>query len=224
MNAFEEYEKYEIGGVVRCRDDRCGDLTCVVVDPVAERLTHLIVVGRDGSAGRLVPVRLAKSGAEGVVLDCTRAQFDQLEPSLSTHFLTAPDAEQRYGYREDEVVHWPFYGLVPPGTAMGLAGVEALGSPQLEIEDRVPAGEVRIRRGERVTAADGHIGHVRGLVVDPRDEAVTHVLLDEGHLWGHKRMAIPVGAVTGIDSEGVTVRLTKHQIKDLPSVEVTGLD
>jgi hypothetical protein len=88
----------------------------------------------------------------------------------------------------------------------------------------VPAGEVRIRRGERVAASDGHIGHVRGLVVDPADETVTHVLLDEGHLWGHKRVAIPIGAVSGIDEAGVTVRLTKHQIKDLPPVEVAGLD
>jgi hypothetical protein len=94
----------------------------------------------------------------------------------------------------------------------------------MEIRDRVPPGEVRIRRGERVAASDGHIGHVRGLVVDPVDEAVTHVLLDEGHLWGHKRVAIPVGVIEGIDSEGVTVRLTKHQIKELPSVEVAGLD
>jgi len=227
MSAFEDYQKdyqkYEIGGAVRCRDGRCGELACVVVDPVAERLTHLIVVAGGGTAGRLVPVELAKTDAEGVVLDCTREQFEQLEPSLATHFLTPDETEQRYGYGEGEVVHWPFYGLVPPGNALGLAATDA-GSPRLEIEDRVPAGEVRIRRGERVRAADGHIGHVRGLVVDPADEAVTHVLLDEGHLWGHKRVAIPVGAVEGIDSEGVTVRLTKHQIKDLPPVEVAGLD
>ena len=121
-------------------------------------------------------------------------------------------------------MYWPFYGLAPAGGAMGLTRMDPLATPRIAIEDRVPAGEVRIRRGERVAARDGHIGHVRGLVVDPADEAVTHVLLDEGHLWGHKRVAIPVGAVTGIDDEGVTVELTKHQIKDLPPVEVAGLD
>jgi len=220
MNAFE---KYVIGSGVRCRDGRCGDLLCVVVDPVAERLTHLIVVARDGTAGRLVPVQTARVEADGVVLDCTRQEFDRMEPSISTHFLNVPDAEQRYGYQEGEVLHWPYYGLAPAGAALGLAAMDPL-SPRLEIEDRVPAGEVRIRRGERVTASDGHIGRVCGLVVDPGDEAVTHVLLEEGHLWGHKRVAIPVGAVTGIDAEGVTVRLTKHQIKDLPPVEVAGLD
>lgn len=221
MNAFE---KYEIGSPVRCHAERCGELTCVVVDPVAERLTHLIVVTRDGTPGRLVPVEMARADAGGVTLACTRAEFDQLEPSLTTHFLSPSGVEERYGYQEGEVVHWPFYGLVPPGSAMGLGTAEPLGSERLEIEDKVPAGEVRIRRGERVLASDGPIGHVRGLVVDPATESVTHVLLDEGHLWGHKRVAIPVGAVEGIGGDGVTVALTKHQIKDLPSVEVAGLD
>ena len=221
MNAFE---RYEIGSEVSCRDQRCGHLVCVVVDPVAERLTHLIVVARDGTAGRLVPVEMAKPGGDGVVLDCTKDEFDRLEPSVATHFLMAPDAEKRYGAKEGEVVYWPFYGLAPGGGAMGGTAMDPLASQRIEIEDRVPAGEVRIRRGERVAASDGHIGHVRGLVVDPADETVTHVLLDEGHLWGHKRVAIPVGAVTGMDEEGVTVSLTKHQIKDLPPVEVAGLD
>jgi hypothetical protein len=221
MNTFA---KYEIGSEVRCHTGRCGDLACVVVDPVAERLTHLIVVSRDGTAGRLVPAELARPAGDGVDLDCTRAEFNGLEPSVQTHFLTVPDAEQRYGLHEGEVLYWPFYGLAPAGAAMGLTCMDPLASARMEIEDRVPAGEVRIRRGERVAARDGHIGHVRGLVVDPADEAVTHVLLDEGHLWGHKRVAIPVGEVAGIDAGGVAVRLTKHQIKDLPSVEVAGLD
>lgn len=221
MNALKEYD---IGSAVSCRGERCGHLVCVVVDPVAERLTHLIVVARDGTAGRLVPVRLAEPGPHGIVLDCGKEEFARLEPSVATHFLNAPDAEERYGLGEGEVVYWPFYGLAPAGGAMAPAGPEPLATGHMAIEDRVPAGEVRIRRGERVTARDGHIGHVRGLVVDPADDAVTHVLLDEGHLWGHKRVAIPVGAVTAIDAEGVTVELTKHQIKDLPSVGVAGLD
>jgi hypothetical protein len=37
---------------------------------------------------------------------------------------------------------------------------------------------VKIRRGQRVHASDGEIGKVRGLVVDPDDDSVTHVLLD----------------------------------------------
>jgi sporulation protein YlmC with PRC-barrel domain len=80
-------------------------------------------------------------------------------------------------------------------------------------------GEVEVRRGEHVHAADGTIGRVQGLVIDPNDHHVTHVLLDEGHLWGKKRVAIPIGAVTGV-RDGVRLKLTKDEVRDLPSIDL----
>jgi hypothetical protein len=48
---------------------------------------------------------------------------------------------------------------------------------------------------------------------------VTHVLLDEGLLWGKKRVAIPFSAVTGVD-DGVALNLTKDEVGDLPPVDL----
>jgi sporulation protein YlmC with PRC-barrel domain len=100
------------------------------------------------------------------------------------------------------------------GRSMGMGG-----GPQATTYHRVPAGEVEVRRGERVHATDGAIGRVQGLVIDPSDHHVTHVLLDEGHLWGQKRVAIPISAVTAVD-DGVRLNLTKDNVRDLPAVEV----
>ena len=61
---------------------------------------------------------------------------------------------------------------------------------------------------------------MEGLVVDSSQGHVTHVLLQEGHLWGRKQVAIPIGAVETID-QGITVNLTKHEIEALPAVGVT---
>jgi hypothetical protein len=91
--------------------------------------------------------------------------------------------------------------------------------PVVVTNDRVPLGEVEVRRGEHVFATDGAIGRVRGLVIHPGDHCVTHVLLDEGHLWGQKRVAIPIGAVKDAD-DGVRLNLTKDEVRDLPPVEV----
>jgi hypothetical protein len=85
--------------------------------------------------------------------------------------------------------------------------------------DKVPVGEVAVRRGDLVQATDGDIGRVQGLVVDGADHHVTHVLLQEGHLWGRKEVAIPIGAVVGID-DGIRLNLTKREIEDLPPVDV----
>jgi len=45
------------------------------------------------------------------------------------------------------------------------------------------------------------------------------VLLDEGHLWGRKQIAIPIGAVTVIDG-GIHVKLTKDDLRELPPVAI----
>jgi hypothetical protein len=88
-------------------------------------------------------------------------------------------------------------------------------APRRITSDRIPAGKVEVRRGEHVHATDGPIGKVRGLAVVTRGHHVTHILLDEGHLWGQRRVAIPIGAVAGF-SDGVRLSLTRDEVRDLP--------
>jgi sporulation protein YlmC with PRC-barrel domain len=87
--------------------------------------------------------------------------------------------------------------------------------------DSVPVGEVQVLRGEHVHATDGDIGQVEGLVIDPDSHQVTHVLLQEGHLWGRKEVAIPIGAVTRVEA-GIRLNLSKRQVEDLPPVAIEG--
>ena len=44
-------------------------------------------------------------------------------------------------------------------------------------------------------------------------------LVPVDHLLGKKEVAIPIGAVTGVD-DGVRLSLTKHEVADLPPVEL----
>ncbi len=109
----------------------------------------------------------------------------------------------------------------------GLGGVGGLdvtrtgvrARPRLYTSDRVPVGEVEVRRGDHVHATDGAIGRVQGLVVHPGDHHMTHVLLDEGHLWGKKEVAIPIAAVQSV-GDGVRLTLTKDEVRELPPVEL----
>lgn len=102
---------------------------------------------------------------------------------------------------------------------MGMDRMGAPYPPDAVTVDRVPLGEVEVRRGDRVHATDGPVGKVQGLVIDPTDHHVTHVLLEEGHVWGKKDVAIPIGAVTSI-ADGIAVGLTKDQLRGLPAVEI----
>jgi hypothetical protein len=48
---------------------------------------------------------------------------------------------------------------------------------------------------------------------------VTHVLLQEGHLWGRKEVSIPISAVTRVD-DGIWLDITKQDVADLPPVDI----
>ena len=216
--------EYVIGSRVRCAGEECGEVEFVVVDPIADKLTHLVVRPDDAeSEPRLVPVHLAVPGPDGVELNCTRARFEEFEPAMQTFFRPGTEpAGLTEPARGDRILQWPFYGLAPSPALVGFApGVDP--QPATTTVERLPVGEVSVRRGERVHAVDGEIGRVRGLIVVPPNSEVSHVLLDEGHLWGRKRVAIPIRDVLGIDADGVAVRLAKDEIKDLPPVDVEGL-
>ncbi len=83
----------------------------------------------------------------------------------------------------------------------------------------LPPDEVGVRRNKRVYATDGEIGRVEGLVVDPGNHHVSHVLLQEGHVFGRKEVAIPIGAVTGTVDD-VQLNITKQQAENLPPVDI----
>jgi hypothetical protein len=216
--------EFTIGSNVVCSDSVCGELRRVVVDPVARALTHLVVEAphRQGT-GRLVPIELVDSTGKEIRLRCTASEFDALEDAEETQFL--PGATGEWGYGQGQMLSQPYFGLgLAVGLGMGAMGV-GLGTtgmdagPHAVVSDRVPVGEVEVRRGDQVHATDGAIGRVRGLVVDPSDHHVTHVLLDEGHLWGEKTVAIPIAAVKDV-ADGVRLALTKDQVRDLPPVDV----
>jgi len=132
------------------------------------------------------------------------ADFDSLDPASEGQFIASDNDVPNY--RATDTVAWPFFGY------RGARG-------HLEAYDAIPPGEVEVQRGEHVNATDGHIGQVEGLVIDLDSHHVTHVLLQEGHPWGGKQVAIPIGTVTRV-AERIEVNLTKQQVRDLPEVDI----
>ena len=206
--------RFLIGTVVACSDGLGGDLTRVVVDPVARAVTHLVVEAKHRRGqGCLVPIDLIDVATAEIRLRCTTVEFAKLERAEETQFF--PGTSGDWGYDDGEVLSSPYY------TFMALGGMWGGGGTVIEpvVHDRIPLGEVEVRRGEKVHATDGAIGRVQGLVIDRRDQHVTDVLLQEGHLWGRKEVAIPISAVLAVD-DGIQLRIAKKEVQDLPAIHV----
>jgi PRC-barrel domain len=199
----------------------------VVVNPVAKALTHLVVeTGLRQGPSRLVPLDLVDGDGSGgeVRLHCTKAEFENLEPAEETKFIRRTTSFGTFG--PGDVLSWPYYGAGGAGDLDGIGGAGGMGTedgspvPRKVTYDTVPVGEVSVRRGQPVLATDGAIGHVQGLVIHAGTGHVTHVLLQEGHLWGRKEVAIPISAVdTTVD--GTQLKIAKQDVEDLPPVDIS---
>ncbi|HUZ25398.1 MAG TPA: hypothetical protein VMV07_16705 [Streptosporangiaceae bacterium] len=226
-----EMVQFTIGAEASCTDGVCGVVSRVVVDPLARAVTHLVVEPKHREGlGRLVPLGLVDvagrdttgrdtTGRE-IRLRCSLAEFDKLDLAQETQFLPGHSGYAAYG--PEQVLAWPYYPLGGIGVGgLGLGGpAAAVGAgPPTITYDTLPVGEVAVRRGDHVHATDGSIGRVQGLVIEPHSRHVTHVLLQEGHLWGRKEVAIPISAVADV-AAGVQLRISKQDVQDLPAVDV----
>jgi hypothetical protein len=212
-----------IGGEVSCTDGACGELARVIFNPVTDTVTHLAVAPKHHKGiGQLVPIDLVEASDQTIRLSCTIAEFEQLDSAEEDQFLPYTDPES--GTVTGGAASWPLYGLHFDSMPIGSAGFTHLDAPEVPqevVSDRIPVGEVEVQRGDQVHASDGPIGVIEGLVVDPRDEHVTHVLLQEGHLWGRKQVAIPISSVIHSDAGLIRVGLTNEEVRDLPPVRLS---
>jgi sporulation protein YlmC with PRC-barrel domain len=214
--------RLELGKPVRCSDGVFGELADVVVDPIQKRVTHLVVRphGLDG-VSRLVPVELADSGDDTtpeVELRCTIAEVGELDYVQEYAYLRlgeVPTGDPEWDVGVESVLGMPYYSSDLLGDDVG--GFDASSGM---VYDRVPKGEVEIRRTSVVTASDGGVlGQVDGFVVDG-DGQITHFVLERGHLWGRRDVTIPIGAVAKVETDTVTLTLSEKEVGALPSVRV----
>jgi sporulation protein YlmC with PRC-barrel domain len=196
---------FTIGADVSCADGVCGKLSRLVIDPRACTVTHLVVSDRQFQ-GRLVPLNLVEVDAETgqTRLRCNITEFGKLDPASRTMLLEGSGADP--DIRDQNQLQW-----------RGSLASQLLADPPSVTYDTLPAGEVAVRGGEHVHAADGDIGQIQGLVIDSGSHQVTYVLLQEGHVFGRKVVAIPFGAVTAVNQDGIQLNITRRQVRDLPS-------
>ena len=216
--------RLEVGNRVRCTDGVYGELADIVIDPLEKRVAHLVVRPEQNKGeARLVPVKLAKGRDDEereIELGCTLDEAQGFESVHETAYLRLgerPAEDPDWDIGVEGVLALPYYA------GQGYAGLESgystLDSVTLDY-DRVPKGEVEVRRASVVISTDGHsLGEVDGFVVDA-DQHITHFVLERGHLWGRKEVTIPIGAVASVESDVVHLALSKDEVGALPAVRV----
>lgn len=185
--------------MVQCLDGEAGHSVCIIVNPIKDQITHLVVKEK-GLMGieRLVPVSLILNTSQNFIqLNCGLAELENMESFTTSEFVPSPEGA---GYV------WPYYPVEEEGFLLE--------------HEKIPRNELTIRRGDQVSAVDGSIGKVDEFLMDPKTDRITHLVMREGHLWGQRDITIPVSQIDHLKSDAVFLKLTKAEVEHLPSVPV----
>jgi len=199
---------------VECTDGIYGRSEYVLIDPLTDEVTHLVV--KQDSAPKteyMVPIKLiSETVANTLRLRCSKADLEKMDPFVKTEYI------------EEQV---PVNNLVFRGGMYGTQSYYYL--PYVSSEEtvrvavkhtQIPAWEHTVHRGTRVKAVDGYVGIVDEFVVNPKNGHITHLVMREGHLWGQKDVIIPLSAIEDTREDTVFLKLNKHQIESLPTFPV----
>jgi sporulation protein YlmC with PRC-barrel domain len=196
---------------VACTDGVCGRCVYVLMNPVSDQVTHLVVrMDSLPHTEYMVPVDVVTATtADTIGLRCSKAELEKMDPFVDTHYLQEkmPDYAGSAAYGMGSYYYWPY---VTPERTVSVP-VETL---------QIPPGELAVRRGTRVEATDGFVGKVDEFLVNPETGHITHLVMREGHLWGQKDVTIPLSAMGETQDDTVFLKLDKHQIESLPTVPV----
>jgi sporulation protein YlmC with PRC-barrel domain len=197
---------------VECTDGVCGRSMYVVLNPVFEQVTHL-VVKEDSSPGieYMVPVDFVTDTTGNTVrLRCSKAELEKMDPFIQTTLIAENVPESNYSRGGGEYGGTGAYYYMPYVTLEKTIYVS-------EENQQTPPGELAVQRGTRVEATDGYVGKVDEFVVNPENGYITHMVMREGHLWGKKDVAIPLSAIGEQREDTVFLKLDKAQIEALPT-------
>jgi sporulation protein YlmC with PRC-barrel domain len=190
-----------IGAEVTCSDGPCGKIICVILNPLTDRVTHLVVQEKKFLQGEyLVPIeQVLKSSPTSVYLLCKTSDLEGMKPFKETDFIPNISVDGSI-----PSLLWPY-------------NAPNFGVILLEHE-HIPQDELAVRRGARVVATDGEVGRVDEFLIDPDNEKITHLILREGHLWDQEDVTIPVAQIERIEEDAVYLKLDKNAIEVLPKI------
>jgi uncharacterized protein YrrD len=203
------------GRPVSCPDGPLGEVADLVIDPITNRVTHLVVQASHLPGGsRLVPIELVRCDQANseVSVRCTVEEATGLPRVQEVQYLRPgqvpiEDADHDIGVQD--------VYLMPSNEAGAFVDLQPDPEPDIVMSyDRVPKGTVEIRHSSAVTSADGdELGRLDGVCLEVG--LVTHIILRRGHLWRRHELMVPVADVAKMTTDEVVLRLTRHQLNAL---------
>ena len=190
-------------GIV-CTDKPCGKLNHIILRSTNDEITHLVVRTDNSDTDQyLVPLSMiVKADRDQVWLNCTSGELQSLPRFEREVYL--PRSVFEYQLKPYLVTTH----AVLPGAYI-----------PIEVE-KIPIGELAIKKGASVEATDGQIGFIDEILLDPEDHCISHLVLRKGHLWDQEDVTIPIDFIDRIEEDVVHLNIRKKEVEDLPAAPI----
>lgn len=185
---------------VECVDGPIGKVENIIVNPMRERITYLVVRENDvANTQRLIPEKMIENASsKKITLSIKKDKFKQAPNFLREVFIPS----SLLLYMSDKPA-----GDLP----VTPASVRT-------IEEAVPQGGKTIHHGAKVYASDGrHIGKVDEFLMEKKTGRITHLVLKEGHLWGKKEISVPISKIQKYEDGNIHLNMDKQAVNAAPN-------
>ena len=195
---------FNLGAYIQGKDEHCGRLAGLVIDPEARQVTDLIVDRGLMTQKRVLPIAVVQSALE-----------ENIYVSISSYELDR--------YPEYRVIEYeePVTGLersaVAVATPYGLQGASEPTVPtvQQKIHEGIASGRQVIERGMPVNNVDGKIGKMARVVVNRERQEITCLVMRRGMIFA-EQFVIPISMVENMHEDGILVTGTDEALEHLP--------
>lgn len=192
-----------LNALTYCQDGRCGTSAYVVIDPIKDQVTHLVVRIDESYNEVLIPIeRISQADSTHLLLNCTRGDLTSFPSFLAVHFIEG--IYPYMSYPAGQYMFWPY----------------AILETTEEIKKQIPPGELPVGKGTKVKALDKTVGEIDEFLVNPETGHITHLVLRKGHFWGQKDVTIPVSLIDHIGETEVVLNIDQDKIGELPTMPI----
>src|SRR5271157_170303 len=199
---------------VKCSDGGIGRSTYVIVNPINQQITHVVVKSDLPPFHEfVVPVDQVDETTPNLIkLKCTQGELEKMQRFKDQEYIRTkiPD----YLSLDDNYLAMP-YVIPTPGY------IPEENETYFPVEhENIPEGEIAITRGARVQATDGYVGQVDELLINPETMHITHLVLRDRHIFSRRDITIPISQIDRADEDNIYLKLDRHSVEGLPTTPI----
>ncbi len=202
--------------------EKLGTLDRVIIDPDTKEVTHLVIAkGLLFTTNKIVAMDIIdQEGKDRITLRSPKRNLDEFQDFEETHYVNLDQTENpssdelpvSYWYPPVNLVWWRAGGT-------DNAIYPAMPAYVPRTKQNIPEGTVALEEGAKVISGDGkHVGNIKQLIVDPQDNRVTHLVINEGVLFKERKL-VPVTWISGMDEDEVRLTVASNVLDHLPEYQ-----